>query len=602
MASLISTKNLSKTFGSKELFSSLSLSINDREKIAIIGRNGVGKSTLLKILSGQEEADSGDVIKQKHLKMAYIPQSPSYPKESTVEQVLIEATKGSREDEVTLEVQRAIALSLCGFEEPEKLVSELSGGWVKRLSIAEALCKDPLLLFLDEPTNHMDWEAIKWLEDFLKNWEHSFVLISHDRAFLNSTTNRTIEIGPAFVNEHLSYNVSYNEFLDRRALYFEEQEKLSQSLGNKARREVDWLRAGVKARTTKSTARIKDAHELLDNLDKVKTRLSESKRSITIKIDETGRKTKKLVEAEGLSKAYGDKLLFKDLDFVLSPKMRLALLGDNGSGKTTLIKMLMGDVKQDSGTLKVLDDLKIVYFDQAKADLDETISIFDFLGEGSKQVMLAGRPMHVASYATKFLFSQDHFFLKISQLSGGEKARLQLAKILLKPADILILDEPTNDLDIDSLVLLEETLSELSTCLILISHDRSFIQNICNKYLALEGEGDWNFYGDLDQWLSVKNKPKKKIQAAPVKSSLDEQIAQSDKKPKKKLSYKDKKEYESIEKEIQKKEAELEKLNEKISSPLNPQELIEVSKEISSLQDLLAGRYQRWEELEALMS
>lgn len=591
MKSLISLNKISKSYGAKTLFTELSLTIHENEKVAIIGKNGAGKSTLLKLMAEIELPEGGDIVGQKHRRVAYIPQSPKYDAKLTVTEVVYAEylKNGGDEDEADLAV--SISLSKCGFEDVSQLVSELSGGWQKRLSIACAIVIEPQLLLLDEPTNHMDWQAISWLQKLLSSWPHSFVLISHDRNFLNKTTNRTIEIGQAFLNEHLSYAVAYDDYIIKRSLYFEEQQKLSESLGNKARRELDWLRAGVKARTTKSRSRIKGAHELFDNLNSVDARIRASKTKVSLSIDESGRKTKKLLELKNISKAYGDKILFSDLDYIFSPKTRLALLGENGSGKTTLIKILLGEVSQDSGEVKQAQNLQVVYFDQSKSTLNLEETIFEFLAEGSEQVLFQGSPMHVASYASKFLFTKDHFYLKISQLSGGERARLQLAKILLRPCDVLILDEPTNDLDIDSIEVLEDLLAELKTALILISHDQSFIENVCNQYLALEGAGVWNTYADINQWLKVKGK---------VSNKKNESKKIDNKPKKKKMSYKDKQELETIESDIQKKEAELDKLNLQITQEKDPEALRTLAESLANLGNLIQKKYKRWEELENL--
>ena len=268
------------------------------------------------------------------------------------------------------------------------------------------------------------------------------------------------------------------------------------------------------------------------------------------------------------------------------------MLGENGSGKSTLIKIIMGEVSQDEGEVKKANSLNTVYFEQSKASLNLEETIFQFLAEGSEQVMFKGAPMHVASYAAKFLFTKDHFYLKIAQLSGGEKARLQLAKILLKPCDILILDEPTNDLDIDSIEVLEDLLSELQTALVLISHDQSFITNVCNQYLALEGNGEWNTYADLNQWLSAKFK---KSEGKSIKNNAPEKQNK-----KKKMSYKDKQEFESIESDILSKEADLEKLNLEITQEKNLDKLTELAKKLASLELVIQGKYKRWEELEVI--
>ena len=595
MQPLISLNKISKSFGSKSLFNELSLTFHSGEKVAVIGKNGSGKSTLLKIIAGLEPQDSGEVIAQKHTQMSYVPQSPQFDPESTIEFIISETLKKTAMSEDEQIVQLNVALYNCGFTDFSIKVGTLSGGWIKRLSIAQALCIEPDLLLMDEPTNHMDWEAIEWLENLLKGYKKTLIVISHDRSFLNAVTKKTIEIGQAFMDQHLSFDVSYDDFLEKREDYFIQQEKLANSLGNKARRELEWLRAGVKARTTKSQSRIDEAHKIFDQLKQTQDRIKSSKQKVQIRIDTTNRQSKKLIELKNVTKSYGDQLLFEDLSFVLSPGMRLALLGDNGSGKTTLVKIIQGTVEPTSGEVNLAEKLKVVYFDQNKAQLDPESSLFQFLGEGGDYVLFNESSMHVASYASKFLFSSDHFHLKISQLSGGEKARLQLAKLLLQPCDVLILDEPTNDLDIDSLVTLEENLKDLKIGLILISHDRSFIQEVCTDYLALEGNGAWNFYADLSQWLKNRKAPKNEPKKEASKSSAPP------KDKKKKLSYKEIKELESIEKLIQENEKKLMEYTATLEQPevqTSGTELLRLTQTMAELEKTIQKQYARWQQLE----
>lgn len=594
MSAIVSLSQVAKSYGPKELFTNLNLSIHEGEKVAIIGRNGCGKSTLLKLIAGLEKEDGGQITYKKGSTISYVPQLPHFPKTLSVEQVIQNKLKQSNLSEEDQLLELSLILPICGFTDYNQKVSTLSGGWLKRLSIAEAICIKPDLLLLDEPTNHMDWDTIEWLEGFLLQYEGSYATISHDRSFLNKSTNRTVEIGPAFENNHISYDVGYDEFLEKRLEYFEAQEKLASTLSNKAKRELAWLRAGVKARTTKSRSRIKEAHQLFEKLENTQSRVQSQKHNLKLSVEKGELKAKVLIKAESISKAYDSNSLFSDLDLTLSPKMRLAILGDNGSGKTTLVNILLKKMPPDSGNVFHADGLQHLYFDQHKQKLDLEKTIFEYLGEGSDHVIFKEEFVHVASYANKFLFFTDHFHLKIEQLSGGEKARLQIAKLLLNKCDVLVLDEPTNDLDIDTLDILEDTLSQLNIGIILISHDRSFIQGVCTHFLALEGNGRCHFYADLNQWLKARNK-----KDTPVKTK---KISEKRIKPRK-LSYNEKRELDAMESIILEKEGLVEELNSVLLDSKNQSNanlLHDTSIQISQLQTEIQNLYDRWQELEQI--
>ncbi len=589
MDNLVSLVNISKSFGNRDLFTDLSLTINKGEKISIIGKNGTGKSTLLKLISEIESPDQGQVVFKKNTVVAYLPQTLSFNDDHTVYAAVKEKanSKTLNQDELELEVQKA--LSNCGFYAPDVKASSLSGGWKKRLGLAQCLVQNPDLLLLDEPTNHMDWQSIAWLIKLLNGFRNSYLLISHDRHLLNAVTQKTIEIGPAFNNEHLAFDVPYYQFLEKRSDHFNELQQQLESLSNKARRELEWLRAGVKARTTKSRSRAKEAQNLFAQVDSLNEKVKSSQHNLKLSVDESDRKSKKLVELKKVSKSF-DQKLFDQLDLKITHKQRLAILGNNGSGKTSLIKIIMQELQPDSGDVFLADSLQVVYFDQNVSLLDNESNIFSYLGEGSDYVVFKDKSMHVASYASKFLFDKDHFNLKISQLSGGERARLQLAKILLKPCDLFILDEPTNDLDIESIESLENLLSELGSALILISHDRDFITNICNSYLALNGDGTWGNFASLDQWLNKKE------------NTQTETVTKSKpKKPKKKsMSYKDKKLLETIEGDIQKAEGQLEEVNLQITTETDHNKITELTKKLTEYEQQVSELYTKWQELEDL--
>ncbi|MGH1467530.1 MAG: ABC-F family ATP-binding cassette domain-containing protein [Bdellovibrionales bacterium] len=596
MGTLLSANKLSKSVGDKTLFDELSFGVFEREKIGLIGPNGSGKSTLLKILSKTEVEDSGEITYKKNLALAFVPQTDSHPKDLQIlhhtSQKVAEHTKCSVDE---AEVLASTYLSITGFEDTNAKISTLSGGWLKRLSLAIAIATEPELLILDEPTNHMDWDGVLWLEGFLKSFKQSFILVSHDRSLLENTTNRTIEINPAFQDGFLSYNLGYTAFLDKKDEHLKNQQTLQASMANKARRETDWLRAGVKARTTKSRSRINEAHELIADLSDLNAKNQSVKSKVSLEIDSTGRKTKKLVELKNLCVGYENLNLIEDLSLTMGPKQCFGLLGHNGSGKTSFLKTLNGELKATGGSIKTADDLKIVYFEQKRSDLPQEESLAEFLGDGSDYVIFKESSVHVASYASRFLFSADRLNIPIKKLSGGEQARLLIAKLFLQPADVLILDEPTNDLDIKTISILEDIILSFNGLALLVSHDRFFLRSVCTHYLALDGKGEAIFYADVGQWLKATLSSSK---ATKTDSPVSE--AKKIKKPSAKLSYKDKKFLEDAENIILEEEDKLTDLNTLIENAVSAgdsSQIQELSVQISKKQEEVEALYTRWDSL-----
>ena len=441
MSLLYNCQSISKSFaGSKLLFKDLKLSIFSGDRIGLVGLNGCGKSTLLKILAGLEKPDTGTLSPKKGLNIGYVPQTCEFPDKSPKE-ILINAQKGDLsqyEKEYLAEIQ----LSKLGFNGNESSAAKLSGGWKKRLRIAVELISTPELLFLDEPTNHLDLEGILWLEKFLKREAPTYLLVSHDRYFLQHVTNRIIEINKTYPKGFFASDGSYGKYLALKEDFLKGQLQQEKSIATKARRETEWLKAGVKARTTKSQSRITEANEILDAYADVKARNKQTKS--TIDFAATDRKTTKLIVAKSLSKEIGGKTLFKQLDFTLSPGSRIGLMGPNGSGKTTLLKMLAEETSPDYGTIKRADDLKVVYFDQHRSQLPSDISLKKALSPNGDFVTFQGRQIHVNGWCKRFLFSPDLLEMPIGTLSGGERARISIAHLMLQPVDVLILDEPTS--------------------------------------------------------------------------------------------------------------------------------------------------------------
>ncbi len=545
--------------GNRTLFQGLSFGLHEKQKMALLGPNGAGKSTLLKILAGIETYEEGEVSARKNLQLAYVAQEDRFLEKRSVLDEAVAQLRRVGLDENMAQIQASIQLSMAGFEDLEVMTDTLSGGWRKRLSIAIALAKEPDLLLLDEPTNHLDWDGIMWLEDQLKIFEKAFFVVSHDREFLQNQCDEFMEIHSLYKNGYFSLKCDYERFIEKKQEYIESQLNLQESMANKARRETEWLRAGVKARTTKSQSRIKEAHQLLDDLSNVKSRNSAAKARVNIQIEAAGKRSKKFIELNKLSIAYGDKKVLSNLDLVLGPKTCIGLLGENASGKTSLLKVLANAASNYEGEVKFAEGLKIVYFDQKRESLDQTLNIIEYLGDGSDHVTFKGGSVHVASYAAKFLFDSHKLHLPIAKLSGGEQARLLIAKLLLQPADVLLMDEPTNDLDIGSIEILEQSLAAFGGLTVVVSHDRYFLKNLCSQFLALDGKTGWQIYPDVYQWLQNRNtesepEPSKKSASSPKKKS------------KVKLSYKEKRRMATIESDIATAEKELEEAQKQMDN------------------------------------
>ena len=589
MILFLNCQSLSKAFGTRVLFQGLSFSIFSGDRIGLIGPNGSGKTTLLKILASCEKADEGIISAKRGLKIGYVPQACQFPDEKP-ESILLKAFKAEDERpyyEKELLVQTY--LSKLGFSGTETSAARLSGGWQKRLSLAQELIASPDLLLLDEPTNHLDLEGILWLEKFLAKEAPSYLVVSHDRYFLQNMINRTIEINPVYPNGLFSIEGTYANFLEKKEGFLKGQLQQERSVASKARRELEWLRQSPKARTTKARSRVDEAHEILDELSQIKERNRQKRADVDFAA--TYRETKKLLAAKNLSKKAGERILFRHLDFLLSPGTRIGLMGPNGSGKTTLLQIIAGELQPDQGTIKKADDLKIVYFDQHRMQLPNGITLRQALSPKGDFVSFRGQMIHVNGWCKRFLFAPEILDMPIAKLSGGERARISIAHLMLQPADILLLDEPTNDLDIATLETLEESLLDFPGAVVLITHDRCMLDRVCNTLLALGNLDQNELFADYAQWerafkSSSDQKQEKKQEIAPRKS---------------KISYAEKKEYEQIEGKIVQLEEEVKQLNlilEDAETCQNPERLQAICSQIGLSENQIEQLYLRWEELD----
>ena len=592
MSQFITCQDLNKSFGAQTLFSDLSMGIHEGDRVGLIGPNGSGKSTLLKILAEKESLDSGTIFRRKQIRTVYLGQEDILDEDKTIEAVLEEVI-GDDRDEIHRYNRIHRSLSQAGFKDPDQKAGSLSGGWKKRLAISRALVQEPDILLLDEPTNHLDIGTILWLEKILFSASFSFILVSHDRTFLENVTNRVIELNRCYPTGCLSIKGNYSHFLEKRAEFLEQQLAMESSLANKVRREVEWLRRGPKARTTKARYRIDEAHRLQSELVQVRGR-NRAEQQVRIGFDGTGRKTKKLLTVSGVSKEISGRQLFTDLSFDLRPGMCLGLVGENGCGKSTLMHLIHGDGSPDQGTVTKADGLRIVLFDQKREQLDQDVILRTALSPDGDSVIYQGRPVHVVTWAKRFLFEPDQLEMPVSRLSGGEQARILIANLMRQPADILLLDEPTNDLDIGSIQILEESLLDFEGAIVLVSHDRSFLENLTSTIVGFDGHGGTRSYADYHQWLASlpsekKNVKKKKNKAKPAPGKTN------------KLTYKERLELEAMEETILSAEEELDTYKLKVEDPeitSNPTELALWCNRLQEGQDKVDSLYTRWDDLE----
>lgn len=598
MAILLSCNNLSKSFGPRPLFEGLSFGLFENERTGLIGPNGTGKSTLLKILAKLETPDSGELSIRRGLRIRYLPQQDIFENAAagaTVRDELARGLQGLGLEDYEVDIKIDEGLEGTGFN-PEQRIDQLSGGWRKRLAILSQVLSEPDLLLLDEPTNHLDLEGVLWLERFLTTLKCSFLVITHDRRFLETVCNRVIELHKRYETGYFSSVGNYSQFIENREAHFAIQTAREESTRNIVRREIEWLRRGAKARTTKQKARIDRAGELINELSELEYRNAQD-RAATIDFSASDRQTKKLIQAIHIEKSMGGRKLFGPLDLAMGPGDKLGLLGGNGSGKSTLLKILAGKLSPDSGTMKRADGLKVVTFDQHREQLDMNMSLRRALCESGEFVYYKESPIHVIGWAERFLFGKEQLDLPLSRLSGGEQARVLIARLMLRPADLLLLDEPTNDLDINSLEVLEQSMMEFSGALVLVTHDRYLLDRVSRRILALDGKGHARYYADLAQWEDHQGD---QVESAPVLVPTPSSAAAAPVERARNRSNKDA--LKKVEANIRAAETECAKAREALADPAiatNAAELQIRQNALTAAQRKLDGFFKQWEELES---
>ncbi len=598
MAILINAHQLSLSFGSRPLFEGVSFSVDSGERVGLIGPNGAGKSSLLKILAGRQAPDSGTLSVQKGLKIGFLEQVPQFKAGITVMEAALEGVYDPYDWEEIAPVQELLSrLDLA--DRSEDLVESLSGGWKKRVALARELARKPELLLLDEPTNHLDIESILWLEEFLGKAPFATVTITHDRAFLQRVSNRILELDRKNPGGLLSVKGDYLRYLQTREELMNAQLLQEDKLRNTLRRETEWLRRGAKARTTKQQARI-DRHAVLsDNV----AELAYRNKTGTARIDFQGveKNPKKLVEAIGISKSYNGKVIVPKMDLLISPKTRLGLLGANGSGKSTLIRMLLGEEQPDTGSVFRTEHLQPIYFEQNRESLDPELSLAKTLCPRGDHVEYCGSMVHINGYIDRFLFTPAQREMAVGKLSGGEQSRLLIAKLMLRNSNLLFLDEPTNDLDVATLEVLREVLQDFPGAVVLVTHDRFFLDQVANQILAFaeeEGKKKVIPFADVVQWEEWHTG--KDEREAAFKKAKNNAPSPAKAAAKTKLSFKEQRELDGMEATIQNAEAKLAALEAESNKPevlSHASRLVEITNEMGQVQKEIERLYARWSEL-----
>jgi ATP-binding cassette subfamily F protein uup len=597
---LIHCKSLFLAFGDVALLDHVEFSIDRRERIALIGRNGAGKSSLIRILAGEIAPDDGEVVREKGVRFANVPQEPSFADGLTIEEAVLEGATNEHEGEEDWHatVRVAEVLSRLGLD-GSLVISTLSGGMKKRVALARAIAGAPDLLLLDEPTNHLDFDGIAWLEDTLKAFSGAVLTISHDRRFLEAFATRIVELDRGLL---ASYPGSFAEYQRRKAEMLNAESLANARFDKLLKEEEVWIRKGVEARRTRNEGRVRR----LEELRRTRAARRDVAGLVKLSLDAGERSGKIVAELVDVSKSFGDKTVIRNFSAILQRGDRIGLIGPNGAGKTTLIKLMLGGLEPDSGTVKLGTQLQVAYFDQFREALDDNANLSDVISPGSEFVEIGGARKHVISYLGDFLFPPQRARAKVKSLSGGERNRLLLARLFAKPANVLVLDEPTNDLDIETLELLESMLQEYAGTVILVSHDRAFLDNVVTQVFAFEGNGRVQEYvGGYAEWqtqaktdTSWANASKTPVNAGVSNSAPAAPLGGR----KAKMSFNETRELEQLPGKIEALEAEQARISASLADGSlfvkSPDQAAEMSKRLDALATEIDDAMTRWEALE----
>ncbi|GAB4271013.1 MAG: ABC transporter ATP-binding protein [Methylomicrobium sp.] len=624
---LIRLTNVSIAFGTHALLDNATFQLDPGERVGLLGRNGEGKSTLLKIIAGHIPPDHGDIWRQPELKLAWLEQAPELPEQATIYDAVATglgelgqwiaryhslSTQLNNADDKTLQelgklqhqlesqngwhFQQRVETTLSRLDLPGDLpINGLSGGWKRRVALARALVIEPELLLLDEPTNHLDLDSITWLEEQLLNFQGAVLFVTHDRAFLQKLATRIVDLDRGKLT---SWQGSYDDYLRRKAAALEGEANQNAEFDKKLAQEEVWIRQGIKARRTRNEGRVRALKKLREERAQRRNLQGTTKLSL----DRGDASGKKVIEAIDLCKSFDGKAVVKNFSTLIQRGDKIGLIGPNGAGKSTLLKLLLKQLEPDSGSVEQGTRLQAAYFDQLREQLDPEISVADSIADGNDYVDIAGNKRHVMSYLNDFLFAPARARSPVKSLSGGEKNRLLLARLFTKPANLIIMDEPTNDLDLETLELLEEKLVDYDGTLLLVSHDRNFLDNVVTSVLVFEGNGIIGEYvGGYSDWLATR--PNAKTAETEKNSETIEKKAKSTAPKRKKLSYKEQKELDDLPDLIDRLESEQAELNAMVNAPSfyknDPALVAQTLEKLKNLDEQLERAFERWHELEA---
>lgn len=615
---ILTAMELEVHFGEQVILNKASLSIHEGERIGLIGRNGAGKSTFLKVITGLQQPDSGIVTKMKNLHISYLSQNFTLDESKTVYENILEGAENEltllkeydetsfeshrkhilediiiRRDSWNLDKRIDYLIKILDAPGKERQITNLSGGEKRRIALCRALISKPDLLILDEPTNHLDTESIEWIEDFLASYNGTCIFVTHDRYFLDRIANRIVELSAGTFSSHQGNYTTYLINNSERQRVQEVEERKRQ---NFLKRELEWIRTGPKARRTKAKSRIDNYYEVTSNSN------FETELEVDLIIPPSERLGKKVVELKNVGVRFDDVILFQGFNYIFEPGKKIGIVGRNGTGKTTLLKLILGEFTSYSGKLEIGETTKFNYIDQARLLLNDNDKVIDAIGEGSDSILFGKQQLSIWTYLKRFLFTDDRINTFVGRLSGGEKSRLTLAKILSKGGNFLMLDEPTNDLDLPTLRILEEALIAFDGCVLIVSHDRYFLNRVCNGIIAFEGNGEI-YYSEGDYEYYIEKRKSRIVTNG--KSKSKKEIQETSAKPKrKKLNFKDALELEQIEEKIVTAEDEVERIERIFSSPdfyiEYKEQTNELKNQLESAKEKVKQLYDRWAELERL--
>lgn len=593
---ILNVEKVSKTYGEKALFENISLGINSGDKIGLIGVNGTGKSTLLKIIAGITEPDDGQVVKGKGITTAYLAQTPEYYEhENVLEYVMRGKTDDSRPKAKEI-------LNKLGITDHAAMMSVLSGGQKKRAALARTLVEPARLLILDEPTNHLDNDMVLWLEQFIKGFKGELIMVTHDRYFLDNVTNKIVELDKAAL---YSYDTNYSGFLELKTEREQMERATEAKRQNILRKELAWIRRGCQARSTKQQARIDRFEDMKEASRQARARFDKQLMDMSSVSSRLGKKT---VELKNISKSYDGRKIINDFTYIFLRDDRIGIVGDNGCGKSTLMKIISGQIEPDSGTVDMGETVRIGYFMQENEPLDDNLTVLEFVRSIGEYVTTADGKATASQMCEKFLFGPKQQWTPIRKLSGGEKRRLYLLSVLMSAPNVLILDEPTNDLDIETLEILEDYLDGFAGIVITVSHDRYFLDRVVDRIFAFEEGGQLTQYeGGYSDYRdkcvsSIYNEPSCQISKKEnVKTDNSRKASYNSHETKLKFSYMEQKEYESIDDDIEKLENEIARLDEEIVRNTSAySKLVELTQEKEKIEKMLEEKMDRWEYLNEL--